>query len=148
MSVKTIGKDLEIIRNALKLDLITTADGYAFDRVPLLPALHLPLPEALALVNLVFAARGTVGVASPELAAAVSRLEALFPAEFTPLLREIASASAPSGFYARRQECVQTLQYARANCYKVRMEYSTGSREGRRSIRVIHPYDTYIGRRI
>lgn len=92
VSVKTIGKDLEIIRNALKLEPI----------------------------------------------------EALFPAEFTPLLREIASA--PSGFYARRQESVQLLQYARANCYKVRMEYSTESREGRRSIRVIHPYDTYIGR--
>jgi predicted DNA-binding transcriptional regulator YafY len=143
ISERMVTKDLAILRHGLLLDLQSSPDGYYFGETPLLPPLHYSFPEALALLTAVQAAQGNPGVASPDLAAAVARLEALFPPEFLPLLRRAASGSpdqAGGEVGQHRQQMLNVLLRALVNLQKVDILYETASRGGDITQRVVHPY--------
>lgn len=139
---RMIGKDLEILRHGLRLDLRHTADGYYFGATPSLPALQYSFPEALALLTAVQAAQQAPGMASPDLAAAIARLEALFPPEFLPLLRQAAGNSRAefSEQVHRRQQMLTLLLRALVNLQKVEILYETASRAGAMTQRTVQPY--------
>ncbi len=140
ISERMISKDLQIIRHGLKYDLELDQTGYYFENVPRLPAVQYPLAEAIALLTAMQAAQQVSGVGSPELAAAIARLEALFPPAFTALLRR---ASAPPLNTARgdqRHRMLMLLNQALVEEHKVHLTYSTRSRGGEINERVVHPY--------
>jgi predicted DNA-binding transcriptional regulator YafY len=143
ISERMVTKDLSILRHGLLLDVRSSAEGYYFRETPQLPPLHYSFPEALALLMAVQAAQQTPGVASPDLAAAVARLEALFPPEFLPLLRQAAHAGReqPVGEHGQhRQHMLNLLLRALVNLQKIDILYETASRGGDISQRVVHPY--------
>jgi predicted DNA-binding transcriptional regulator YafY len=140
VSERMIQKDLEVIRHGLKLWLSRSPEGYYFEEVPRLPALQYTFAEALALLLAVQAARQVSGVSSTELAAAVARLEALFPPEFTPLLRQAVSQPVTTAQREHRQQMLMLLNRALLEGRKARMVYETRSRDGAVSERVVRPY--------
>jgi len=140
ISERMIQKDLEVIRHGLKLALLHSPDGYYFEEMPRLPVLQYTFAEGLALLLAVQAARQVSGIGSTELAAAVARLEALFPAEFTPLLRQAVNPPVVTAQREHRQQMLMLLNRALVEGRKVRMVYETRSRGGKVSERVVRPY--------
>lgn len=140
ISERMIQKDLAVIRHGLKLPLYHSQEGYYFDEMPQLPALQYTFAEALALLLAVQAARQISGVGSTELAVAIARLEALFPPEFTPLLRQMVSRPVTTVRREHRQQMLMLLNRALLERRKVRIVYETRSRGGAVSERVVRPY--------
>lgn len=140
LSDSMIKKDLEIIRHGLKLALRSSRDGYYFEHVPTLPPLQYSLTEALAMLTSIQAAQQVSGIGSPELAAAIARLEALFPAEFLPLLKQMTRPPVLTAQREHRQQMLTLLNSALLYHHKVRITYETRSRDGAVSERVVHPY--------
>ena len=140
VSERMIQKDLEVIRHGLKLSLLHSPDGYYFEEVPRLPTLQYTFAEGLALLLAVQAARQVSGIGSIELAAAVARLEALFPSEFTPLLRQVVAQPVVTAQREHRQQMLMLLNRALVEGRKMRMVYETRSRGGKVSERVVRPY--------
>ena len=140
VSERMIQKDLEVIRHGLRLTLVHSPEGYYFEETPHLPALQYTFTEALALLLAVQAARQVSGVGSTELAAAVARLESLFPAEFTPLLQQAVGQPVMTARREHRQEMLMLLNMALVESRKVQMVYETRSRDGAVSERVVRPY--------
>ncbi len=140
ISERMIQKDLEIIRHGLKLELCHDGDGYYFDRLPHLPTTVYSFSEALALLAAARAAQAIPGINSAELAAAIARLEALFPAEIGRLAREATEALPRRAVKAHRQAMLALLHRALAERRQVRMAYATGSRAGEVTGRVVEPY--------
>jgi len=140
ISERMIQKDLDVIRHGLKLPLLHSPKGYYFEEMPRLPALQYSFPEALALLLAMQAARQVSGIGSAELAAAVARLEALFPPEFTPLLRQVVGQPLLTAQREHRQQMLMLLHRALLEGRKVRMVYETRSRGGEVSERVVRPY--------
>ncbi len=139
---RMVTKDLSILRHGLRLDLRHTPEGYYFAETPNLPALQYSFAEALALLTAVQAAQQALGAGGPDLAAAIARLEALFPAEFLPLLRRATAPSArgESEQGHHRQQMLNYLLRALANLQKVDILYETASRGGDLTQRVVRPY--------
>jgi predicted DNA-binding transcriptional regulator YafY len=140
ISERMIQKDLDVIRHGLKLPLHHCRDGYYLEDVPRLPALQYSFPEALALLLAVQAARQVSGVGSSELAAAVARLEALFPVEFMPFLQQMVRQPVVTISREHRQQMLMVLNRALLERRKLRIVYETRSRGGAVSERVVRPY--------
>lgn len=142
ISERMIQKDLDVIRNGLKLALGRSADGYRFEEVPRLPAVGFGFAEAVSLLLAVEAGRRNTGIGSAELDGAIERLRGLFPPEFASRVSELGrgdGAGKPvSG--ERRPQMLALLQRAALEGRKVRIRYSTSSRDGQESVRVVHPY--------
>jgi predicted DNA-binding transcriptional regulator YafY len=68
------------------------------------------------------------------------RLEALFPQEFAPLLRQVRKPPPMTAQREHRQQMLSLLNRALLYHNKVRITYETRSREGAISERVVHPY--------
>lgn len=140
ISERQVQKDLEVIRHGLKLRLIHTNQGYTFEEVPGLPTVAYTFAEALALLLAFQAAQQIPGVSSPDLAAAIARLQSVFPREFLSLFNQITSQTPRASQSSHRQEVLLTLNHALAEQRKVRISYRTQSRGGEVNERVIHPY--------
>lgn len=140
---RMIQKDLEVIRHGLTLPLVHDPEGYFFEYIPRLPTLQYTFSEALALLLAVQAAQQISGIGSAELAAAVARLESLFPAEFAPLLRQYGQRQPLTAQGQHRQQMLTLLNRSLLEGRKVRMLYETRSRGGERSERVVQPYALY-----
>lgn len=140
---RMIQKDLEVVRHGLVLPLAHDSQGYFFEITPRLPALQYSFAEALALLLAVQAAQQVSGISSSELAAAIARLESLFPAAFTPLLRQHGQRQPLTAQGQHRHQMLTLLNRALLEGRKVRMLYETRSRSGERSERVVQPYALY-----
>ncbi|MEW6573829.1 MAG: WYL domain-containing transcriptional regulator [Bacillota bacterium] len=140
VSERMIQKDLQIIRHGLKLQLVRSPEGYYFGKTPVLPVLQFTFAEALALLLAIQAARQLSGLGSAELAAALGRLEALFPRELAALLRQAGNPPPVTAQREHRQRMLMLLNRALVEGRKVRMVYKTHSRGGEVSERVVCPY--------
>nr|MBC7245029.1 WYL domain-containing protein [Chloroflexota bacterium] len=140
VSERMIQKDLELIRYRLGLSLVHENGTYYFERLPHLPTTTYSLPEALALLAAARAAQAIPGINSAELAAAIARLESIFPPEFGRLVREATEKLPRQAIKAHRQIMLSLLHRALAERRRVRMIYATGSRAGEVSERVVEPY--------
>ena len=140
ISERQIQKDLSVIRHGLRLPLENDGDGYYFTRLPGLPTVSYTFNEALALLLAARMAQAIPGVNSAELAAAIARLEALFPEEFLPLLRQSADRLPRSAKAPHRQEMLTLLHRALAERRRVRIIYAIGAKGGEESERVVEPY--------
>lgn len=140
VSERMIQKDLDMIRHGLKLELSRKGNGYYFQRLPHLPTTAYSFSEALALLTAARAAQAVPGANSAELAAAIARLEAIFPNEFQPLVREATERLPRRAVKAHRQEMLTLLHRAWIEGKQVKIVYVTGSRLGETSERVIEPY--------
>jgi predicted DNA-binding transcriptional regulator YafY len=140
VSERQIDKDLQIIRHGLRLSLRHSPDGYFFETMPQLPAVSYTFSEALALLLAARATQVIPGVASADLAAAIARLEAIFPSEFVALLHQTVHQTQHFKADSPRQEKLQLLYEAMALRRKVWMRYAVGYRDGEITERVIRPY--------
>lgn len=140
ISERQIDKDLQIIRHGLRLSLGHDSEGYYFEAMPQLPAVNYTFSEALALLLAARAAQAVPGVGSTDLAAAMARLESIFPKEFGPLLRQTVRQVQHFGTESPRQEKLRLLYEAMAFRRKVEMKYAVGSRGGEITHRVVRPY--------
>lgn len=140
LSERQIQKDLDVIRHGLKLSLAHDGAGYSFEDMPRLPAVQYSFSEALALLLAAQAAQQVSGIGSPDLAAAIARLQSIFPPEFTAMVSQITSHSAQPGQRTHRQQMLLLLNRALLEQRKARMTYRTRSRAGELNERVVHPY--------
>ena len=109
ISERQIQKDLDVIRHGLKLSLVHDGVGYSFDRMPKLPAVQYSFAEGLALLLAAQAAQQVSGIGSPDLAAAIARLQSIFPSEFSAMVSQVTGQSGPSGPRTHRQQMLLTL---------------------------------------
>ena len=140
VSERMIQKDLEIIRYRLGLSLQHEDGTYYFERLPQLPVATYSFSEALALLAAARAAQAIPGINSAELAAAIARLESLFPAGMGRLLRDALEKLPRRAVRAHRQEMLTLLHRALAERRQVRIRYVTASRGGEVKERVVEPY--------
>jgi predicted DNA-binding transcriptional regulator YafY len=136
---RMIQKDLELIRVRLGLKLTHTDAGYTFNRLPQLPTTTYLFSEALALLIAARSAQSIPGVNSAELAAAIARLESIFPDELRPLLREATEKIPRRAIRAHRQDMLALLHRALIEHRQVSMTYMS-SHSGEAKERVIEPY--------
>lgn len=137
---RMIQKDLELIRYRLGLSLAHDGAGYSFERLPHLPTTTYSFAEALALLAAARAAQALPGINSAELAAAIARLESIFPDELRATLREATEQLPRRAVKAHRQEMLSLLHRAQVERRPVSIHYLTGSRDGRGSTRTVEPY--------
>ncbi len=140
VSERQIQKDLTLIREGLRLELSHDAEGYFFEQLPRLPTTNYTFSEALALLLAARAAQAIPGINSAELAAAIGRLESLFPPDMADLLRQTADRLPKSASAPHRQEMLGLLWRALAEHRQVCITYATASRNAELSERVIEPY--------
>lgn len=141
VSERTIAKDIEIIRNGLRLSLANDGHGYYFTQLPHLPTTIYSFTEALALLIAARTAQLIPGVNSAELAAAIARLETLFPDPFRPMLREAIEQLPAAAERLERQSMLTILHRGWLERRQLRISYATGSRGGELKQRVIEIYN-------
>lgn len=144
VSERMIQKDFDVIRHSLRLPLKHSKQGYYFENIPRLPAVQYSLTEGLALLLAVQAARQVTAIDSPELAAAIARLEALFPSEFSSFLSQLNHQPGIRTNRDQQQEMLLLLQRALVYGRKVRIVYETLSRDRAISERTVRPYDLLL----
>ena len=140
ISERTITKDLDIIKVRLGLQLVHNGTGYSFVRLPQMPVATYSFSEAIALLTAARLAQAVPGVNSTELAAAIARLESIFPDDLRPLLREATDQLPRYAIKSHRQAMLSLLHRALMEQKQTRIDYTTGSRDGRMSERVVEPY--------
>ncbi|HYA40017.1 MAG TPA: WYL domain-containing protein [Syntrophobacteraceae bacterium] len=146
ISERMIQKDLDVIRHGLKLPLTPSPSGYRFDQLPRLPAVGFDFAEAVSLLLAVEAGRRNTGIGTPDLDTAVERVRGLFPPEFARRMSELGrlgkkyKAEEKPVTGEHRWQMLALLERAIVEARKVRIRYSTSSRGGEESIRIIHPY--------
>lgn len=137
ISERQITKDLDLLRHGLHFPIERSLEGYYFERVPRLPNASFSFDEALALLLATRAGMALAGVDGAALAAAVGRLESLFPREFRAVLRAAAADTAdPTG----RAESLATLQVAVGQRRRIQLEYAAASKGGEVTERAVDPY--------
>lgn len=125
---RMIQKDLYLIRYKLGLHLEHDSQGYFFEELPHLPTTAYSFAEALALLMAAHAAQALPGVNSAELAAAIARLEAIFPDELRPLLHKASDQLPRRAAQPHRQEILTLLYRALVEHKQVCISYATVSR--------------------
>lgn len=140
ISERMIQKDLELIRYRLGLALEHNGQGYSFTRIPHLPTTTYSFNEALALLTAARTAQALPGVNSADLAAAIARLQSLFPDELQPLLREAAEQLPVRATKLHRQAMLILLHRSWVERRQISVQYATGSRQGKVSQRTVEPY--------
>jgi proteasome accessory factor B len=140
ISERMIQKDLELIRYRLGLKLEHDGETYSFERLPHLPTTNYSFSEALALLTAARSAQTLPGVNSAELAAAIARLESIFPNELVPVLREATEQLPRKAVKPHRQTMLALLHRALSERKQVRILYATASQAGEAKVRVIEPY--------
>ncbi len=139
ISERMITKDLEIVRVRLGLKLEHDGAGYYFVRLPHLPTATYTFAEAMALLTAARQAQAVPGINSSELAAAIARLESIFPDELRPLLHEATDQLPKRASKTHRQTMLALLHRARVEYRQVEMLYLTSHR-GETNRRVVEPY--------
>ena len=140
VSVRMIQKDLDVIRHGLKVEMMSSHEGYHLPIPPGLPHVKFNFGEALALLLAVQTARCNSGIHSTELDGSVTRLESLFPKEFIPYLKKLQQCAQRQVSGKNRQEILDLLHRALFHGSKVTILYRTGYRKGEESRRTVHPY--------
>jgi predicted DNA-binding transcriptional regulator YafY len=140
ISERMIQKDIEIIRIRLGLKLIHDGQGYSFEYLPRLPTTTYSFSEALSLLAAARLAQAAPGVNSSELAAAIARLESIFPEELRPFMREATEQLPRTATRSQRQEMLSLLHRALAEKRKVDIVYASASRLADPVCRTIEPY--------
>lgn len=140
ISERMIQKDIEIIRWRLNLPLNHDGTAYSFERLPQLPTAAYSFSEAVALLMAAKAAQALPGVNSVELAAAIARVESIFPDDLRPLLREATEKLPRSATKSHRQTMLSLLNRSLIEQKQLEIRYATSSRAGKVSERCIEPY--------
>jgi predicted DNA-binding transcriptional regulator YafY len=140
ISERMIGKDIELIRYRLGLQLEHDGQAYYFERLPQLPTTAYSFEEALSLLIAARTAQTLPGVNSANLAAAIARLETIFPDELQMVLHEATETLPKRAIKAHRQKMLTLLHRAWVERRQIQIVYATGSRQGKVNKRVIEPY--------
>ena len=140
ISERMIQKDLDVVRHGLKLSLLHDGRRYFFERLPHLPTTTYSFAEALALLTAARAAQAFPGVNSAELSAAIARLEAVFPNELRPYVKQGTEKLPTRAAANHRQDMLAVLHRALIERRQVKIIYATGSRAGKVSERIVEPY--------
>jgi predicted DNA-binding transcriptional regulator YafY len=142
VSHRTIDNDLQLIRHGLLYDLKRNRDGYYLVNSPPTPALHLAIPETLALV-LAAQLAGDSGAVDPStIAGALAHLESILPPSIVPYLRQMNAARNRPAFgpIHARGGLLAMLEQAIIDGRKVAINYRSASRNGEVTQRTIAPY--------
>jgi predicted DNA-binding transcriptional regulator YafY len=140
LSVRMIQKDLELIRIRLGLPLVFENGAYLFERLPQLPTTTYSFAEAVALLTAARLAQAVPGINSAELAAAIARVESIFPDTLQPLLREATDQLPRHAVKVHRQAMLSLLHRSLMERKQVSVFYATSSRAGKVSERIVEPY--------
>jgi predicted DNA-binding transcriptional regulator YafY len=139
VSERSIQKDIELIRIRLGLDLHTEGSGYFFNHLPHLPTTNFTFQEAIALLTAARAAENMPGINSAEIAAAIARLECVFPLNFRPFLKKTLNLQRETAEGTHRQSMLSLLQRAYYEQRKIRIRYQSNQSQNEVE-RVIEPY--------
>jgi predicted DNA-binding transcriptional regulator YafY len=142
VSHRTIDNDLQLIRHALLYDLQRSHNGYYLVDGPSTPALHLAIPETLALVLAAQLARDSGAVDPSTIAGALAHLESVLPPSIIPYLRQMNTGRNRTAFgpIHERGSLLATLEQAIIDGRKVAIGYRSASRHGELTERTIAPY--------
>lgn len=139
ISERMIQKDLELITVRLGLPLKNGHPGYFFTYLPQLPSALFSFSEAIAILSAARAAQAIPGVNSSDLAAAITRLESIFPEEIRPLLKASLDRLPVGNCRADRQSTLLLLNRAYYEQKQVRILYKTQNQSESKS-REVEPY--------
>lgn len=140
VSERTITKDLEMMRINLGFKVKSDGEGYYFLNLPKMPGTYFSLPEAISLLTAARSAQAIPGTNSGELAAAIARLESIFPNEMRPYLRDVLDRLPRSAKGNHRQQMLALLHRAFYERVRLRIEYQSTQSE-HTSQREIEPYE-------
>jgi predicted DNA-binding transcriptional regulator YafY len=98
------------------------------------------LPEALALILAAQSARQLSGISQSDLAAAIARLSAVIPGELREMVERLGSSAPSIPPDNRRQDLLTTISHAVSTSRQIHIQYTSASRDGAVSERVIDPY--------
>ncbi len=142
LSERMIDNDLQLIRHGLRYELSRANSGYYFVDGPPARALHLSLPETLALALAAQLARDTGTVDAAVVAGALAQLEGALPPRIVPYLRRATNDTerAPFGPTHQRDRTLALLQQALVEQRRVAMTYRSASRQGALTDRIVEPY--------
>lgn len=141
VSERSITSDLELIRIKLGLDLKHNGKTYYFADLPKLPDLTYSFGEALALITAARMAQSVPGINSADLAAAIARLESMFPDQLRPLLHEATESLPNQADRSHRQSMLTLLHRSRIEQRQVSIVYQTAMRQGATNKRTVEPYE-------
>lgn len=142
ISERMIQKDLELVRIKLGLDLRNEREGYYFNRLPHLPTMNFSFAEAVALLSAARAGQAVPGTNSVELAAAIARLECIFPDALRPLLKTSLDQLPRSAQKSHRQSMLTLFYRALSERRCIRMDYQSNRSKESKS-RLVAPYSIY-----
>ncbi|MHB9090602.1 MAG: helix-turn-helix transcriptional regulator [Chloroflexota bacterium] len=140
ISERRLQDDLDIVVHRLRLPLSHCRTGYYFTDTKPLPAVTFAFGEAVALLLAASVGRATAGVASAEVAAALTRLEDAFPPELRHVVATLTAPSQDPPTDGTRGRTLELLQEAIATNTTVEMTYATASRGGAEGRREVDPY--------
>lgn len=142
ISERMLDNDLQILRHGLGCDLHRTHSGYFIESGPVIRALRLSVPEALALALAAQHARDTRIVDAAPLASALASIEEALPATIVPYLRRAGHALAPSiqGPIESHGSTIAVLEQAIVEHRKIQMTYVSAHRDNALTERTVAPY--------
>ena len=139
VTIRTISNDMDLIKNQIGLNVQSSQDGYYFTSVPHLPPAEYTFSEAVALLTAARSAQLFPGINSVELAAAVARLEGIFPEKMHPILREAVRVGSVKAERTHRQEMLTLMNQAICFHQKINILYRSPNADGVTE-RVVCPY--------
>jgi predicted DNA-binding transcriptional regulator YafY len=142
VSHRTIDNDLQLVRHALLYDLQRSREGYYLVNGPSSRALHLAIPETLALVLAAQLARDSGTVDASTIAGVLAQLESVLPPSIVPYLRHVTGTRNRSAFGPMRARgtVLATLEQAIIDGRKAAISYRSASRDDELTERTIAPY--------
>lgn len=142
ISERMLDNDLQLLRHGLGCVVRRTRTGYFIESGPVLNALRLSVPEALALALAAQHARDARVIDPVPLSGALTHIEEALPAAILPYLRRAGVALAPpiQGPVRSRAATVATLERAIVDRRKVRLTYVSASRHNAITERTVAPY--------
>ncbi len=142
VSERMLDNDLQLIRHGLGCVLKRSHGGYFIESGPVIHALRLSVPEALALTLSAQHARDAQIIDAVVLAGALAHIEEALPSTIVPYLRRAGTTLAPSiqGPIRSRAATVAVLERAIVDRRKVELTYVSASRNNAVTERMVAPY--------
>jgi len=140
VSERQITADLQVLRRALNLEIVSTGEGYRIASLPSLPSVQFETLELLALLLAALAGSRSPGVPQDKLASAIERLYTVLPQQLRGMFEpsQFPLPSAPAAQH--REQVLKQLASAIAHGWVVQMDYRSPA--GRSTVyeRLVDPY--------
>jgi predicted DNA-binding transcriptional regulator YafY len=140
VSERQITSDLQVIRQGLGIEVVSTDEGYRIKTLPSLPSVKFEMVELLALLLAALAGSRSPGVPQDKLAAALERLHNTLPKSLRQLIGPGQMPLPATPAAQHREHILTQLSEAILRGWTVEMEYRPPMRRSTLYSRLVDPY--------